>query len=179
MRFGHPVPVTVVRVQDGDSLIVHPVNSGPGTQVRLRLCAIDAPERDQLYGREARNYLYSLVEDRTDLLLEPSDSDRYGRLVGVLYYRSFGRGRSVNRIMVEQGFARWYRNYDVRGLGLEQAERSARSRRRGIWSGDSVAPWEYRKAKRDPVRGGSLKWVLLGGAIAALFAVAYLWAGSS
>ena len=134
-----------------------------GEDFRLRLYAIDAPEMDQQHGSEAREYLSRLVRNLTDLVLEPVDTDRYGRLVGVLFYQRAGRTRSVNRLMVEQGLARWYSQYGGHGLGLEQAEREARRRRRGIWSGgESTAPWEHRRAQREAAaKGGRLRWVLL------------------
>ena len=124
MPTSRPFPVRVVSVQDGDSLVVRPAQSGRDEQFRLRLYAIDAPEGDQRYGHEARDYLRRLVWNRTDLMLESMDTDQYGRLVGVLYYRGTDRRRSINRLMVQQGLARWYSRYGGHGLGLEQAERT-------------------------------------------------------
>ena len=164
----------VVRVQDGDSLIVRPGESNREDSFRLRLYAIDAPEMDQQYGSDARSYLTRLVRNRTDLILEPVDTDRYGRLVGVLFYRAAGHNRSVNRLMVEQGLARWYSQYGGHNLGLEQAEQDARRRRRGIWSGGgTIAPWEHRRAQREARKTrGCSRWALLAMAIslAAYFA---------
>jgi endonuclease YncB( thermonuclease family) len=154
--------VQVASVQDGDSLVVR--GNGPRDRdgFRLRLYAIDAPESDQDFGREARDYLNRLVRGRTDLILEPVDTDRYGRTVGVLYYRKVGRQHSVNRLMVEQGLAWWYRQYGGRGLGLEHAEREAQRRRRGIWAdGRSVAPWDHRRRQRERAARGSLFRTLL------------------
>jgi micrococcal nuclease len=164
MPTSRPFPVRVVSVQDGDSLVVRPTRSGRDEQFRLRLYAIDAPEGDQRYGHEARDYLRRLVWNRTDLMLESMDTDQYGRLVGVLYYRGTDRRRSINRLMVQQGLARWYSRYGGHGLGLEQAERDARRRRRGVWATrNSVAPWERRRAqRREAKQTGRLKWLLLG-----------------
>ena len=172
-----PLTVRVVSVQDGDSLVVRLLQSRDNQQCRVRLYAIDAPEGDQDYGREARDYLRELVWNRTDLILEIMDTDRYGRLVGVLYYRGKDRRRSINRLMVEQGLAYWYSRYGGRGLGLEQAERQARGRRRGVWaSRGRVAPWDHRREQRESVaRGGCLKWVLPGAAVSALVLAAWLW----
>ena len=162
-------------MQDGDSLIVRRVSSGGEEEFRLRLYAIDAPESDQEFGQEARDYLARLVWGRADLILEPMDTDRYGRLVGVLYYRAAGRRRSVNRLMVEQGLARWYSRYGGRELGVDQAERDAQRRRRGIWSsGRQVAPWEHRRAQRQPAQGHSLlKVLLLATAVSVVIVVAF------
>ena len=117
--------------------------------LRVRLYGIDAPEHDQDFGREARERLSRLVRGGAEFTLEPKDTDRYGRLVGVLYFRSSGRSHSVNRILVEEGLARWYSQYGGRELGLEQAERNAR-RARGLWgAGRQVAPWDHRRAQRQ------------------------------
>ena len=152
----------VTRVQDGDSLIVRPSSGCHQTEIRLRLYGIDAPEHDQQYGDEARDYLRSLLRGENDLEVEPKDTDRYGRLVGVLYFRREGRGRSVNRMMVEQGMARWYSRYGGQELGLERAEREARRHRRGIWSsGGQVAPWDHRREQRQRSEGPSrVRWLL-------------------
>ena len=171
-RSRRPAPVRVVSVQDGDSLVVSFPGSRRKDRYRVRLYAIDAPEHDQRYGSEARDYLWRLVWGRDDLLLEPVDTDRYGRLVGVLYYRKAGRGRSVNRLMVQQGLAWWYSQYGGYGLGIEQAEREAKRRRRGLWaSGGQVAPWDHRRAQRERAQGaGCLKWALFAVAVVAVVA---------
>ena len=175
LRPGRPLEIKVVSVQDGDSLIVRLGRSRDAEETRVRLYAIDAPERDQQFGREAGDYLRRLVWNREDLLLEPVDTDQYGRLVGVLYYRAVGRRSSINRLMVGQGLAWWYRQFGGHGLGLEQAEREARRRRRGLWaSARPIAPWEHRRAQRERAKGsGCLKWVALAAVMgAAVLAIA-------
>ena len=153
-----PFPVQVLSVQDGDSLVVRRTRSREREGFRVRLYAIDAPESDQDFGREAGEYLRRLVRGRPDLVLEPIDTDRYGRLVGVLYYREVGRQHSVNRLMVQQGLAHWYRQYGGRGLGLEHSEREAQQRRRGMWAhGRPVVPWDHRRRQRER----SARWSLI------------------
>ena len=148
-RGGHSFPVRVVSVQDGDSLTVRPLDRNSEV-LRIRLYGIDAPEHDQDFGGEARDRLSSLVRGRAEFTLEPKDTDRYGRLVGVLYFRSSGQSHSVNRILVEEGLAWWYSRYGGRELGLEQAERNARRARRGLWgAGKQFAPWDHRRAQRQ------------------------------
>ena len=163
-------------MQDGDSLIVRRTPSGGEDEFRLRLYAIDAPESDQEFGREAREYLVRLIRGRTDLILEPVDTDRYGRLVGVLYYRAMGRQHSVNRLMVEQGLARWYSRYGGRELGLDQAEQIARRARRGIWaSSRQVAPWDHRREQRRQAsaRRGLFRTLLLATVVSVAVVVAF------
>ena len=177
VQVGRPFAVQAVRVQDGDSLIVRPSQGRRDESYRVRLYGIDAPERDQQHAREARDCLQQLVRNRTDLMLEAVDTDRYGRLVGVLYYRAMGRRRSVNLLMVQQGLAYWYRRYGERGLGLEQAERDAQRGRRGVWSDRRrVAPWDHRRARRASAeRGGCSKWLLLAAVVGAVVWAALVW----
>ena len=172
-RGGHSFPVQVVSVQDGDSLIVRPLDRN-SEALRVRVYGIDAPEHDQDFGREATERLSRLVRRGAEFILEPKDTDRYGRLVGVLYFNSSGQSHSVNRILVEEGLARWYSQYGGRELGLEQAERNARRARRGLWgAGRQVAPWDHRRAQRQAAAGRSkegarlsqLKTLLLATAI--------------
>ncbi len=173
-RRGRPFPVRVVLVQDGDSIQVVPVNQSD-RQVRVRLYGIDAPEHDQDFGREATERLRSLVRGQNNLTLEYKDTDRYGRLVGVLYFGPSHRQRSVNQVMVEEGLARWYSRYGGRELGLDQAEQNARRARRGIWSsGSQVAPWDHRRAQREAASGHSLlKILLLATAVSVVIVIAF------
>ena len=168
-----PFPVRVVSVQDGDSLVVVPSGvSRRGSELRVRLYAIDAPEMDQEYGREARDYLSRLVRGKSDLLLEPVDTDRYGRLVGVLYYREVGRLDSVNRLIVRQGLGRWYSRYGGHGLGLKRAEEEARRGRRGIWdSTGRVAPWDHRRNQRKRAERARLAKLLLTATLISVVAI--------
>ena len=173
-RKGRPFPVRVLSVQDGDSLIVVPTNR-TDRRIRVRLYGIDAPEHDQDFGREATERLRSLVRGQNDLTLEYKDTDRYGRLVGVLYFRSSGGQLSANRVMVEEGLARWYSRYGGRELGLDQAEQNARRAKRGIWSsGRQVAPWDHRRAQRQTgPRHSLLKVLLLATLISVAIVVAF------
>ena len=146
-----PVPVEVAGISDGDSLTVRPTSGRDRDEITIRLFAVDAPERGQPLGGEAREFLARAVQGRRDLLMEAVDTDRYGRLVAVLYRRGEGRRRSVNRLLVQQGLARWYSSYGGEDLGLPQAERDARRHRRGVWrQRNAVAPWEHRAAQRRP-----------------------------
>lgn len=174
-RKGRPFPVRVVSVQDGDSLQVVAVNRSD-RRIRVRLYGIDAPEHDQDYGREARDHLSSLVWGGNDLILEYKDTDHYGRLVGVLYFGSSGGRRSVNRVMVEEGLARWYSRYGGQELGLDQAEQNARRARRGIWaSSNQVAPWDHRRERRRQAsaRKGLFRTLLLATVISIAVVVAF------
>ena len=85
--------VKVDRVVDGDTIVLM-------DKTRVRLHGIDTPERDQPYGNQATRALDGLI--KTKVFVEEQDTDRYGRLVGVLYT---AEGLNVNLAMVCSGHA--------------------------------------------------------------------------
>ncbi len=111
----------------------------------VRLYAIDAPELSQPYGAEARARMREMA--RGSFRLEVVDTDRYGRVVGVVYRRN--RKKSLNHMIVSSGFAYAYQRYG-RLEGLADAEARARKRRLGIWEsgGSQTRPWEHRRKTR-------------------------------
>ncbi len=144
--------VQIERVVDGDSLEVK--YGGLFSFLRrpfaVRLYGIDAPELAQPYGAEARRELASLVR-RGGVRMEEIAIDRYGRCVGLLYRPRQGRQQSINRAMVQAGYAYWYRRYGGQQLGFPEAEAEAKTRRRGVWQdrqGSRQRPWDYRADQR-------------------------------
>ena len=112
----------------------------------VRLYAIDAPELSQPYGAEARDEMRKI--SRGSLRLDAVSSDRYGRVVGVVYRRN--RKKSLNHMMVAAGLAYSYQRYGKLD-GIADAEARARKRRLGIWkSGESqTRPWDHRRSMRS------------------------------
>ncbi len=115
---------------------------------RVRLFGIDAPEGKQscqrdgvawLCGQEAAKYLREMVAGEY-LSCAERNRDRYGRIVGVC---SLADGRDLGALMVEAGYALAYRRYG--GKMYDAAETSAKVARRGLWAGEFVAPWEWRR----------------------------------
>jgi endonuclease YncB( thermonuclease family) len=136
-----PFTAQVVRVVDGDSVTV----LVDRRTISVRLAQIDAPERGQPWGRNAREVLAGLVAGRT-VRVRPSDVDRYGRMVALID----ADGLPVNREMVRRGAAWAYRAY-LPESGMLVVEAQARQARRGLWAlppGERVAPWEHRRAER-------------------------------
>lgn len=129
------------RAIDGDSLEVN------GAEVRLH--GIDAPEYGQSCrlqgrrwpcGREAKQALASRIRGKR-VACEVRDRDSYGRLVATCSIA----GRDLNAWMVEQGWAFAYRRYSRAYI---DEEAGARAERRGVWMGEVVAPWKWRKGRR-------------------------------
>lgn len=136
----------VVGISDGDTLKVRcpEIQAEP---IKIRLAEIDAPEKGQPFGSNARKALAELVFEKP-VEVQHVDTDRYGRVVA----RLATKGQpDVNFELVRQGFAWCYPKYVKRVEECRRAEDDARSKARGLWADrrTAVAPWEWRKAKRD------------------------------
>ena len=134
---------TVVGIADGDTLTLL---DGSKTLHRIRIDAIDAPERSQPYGQRARQSLVDLANGR-GARAECAKTDRYGRAV----CRVIVDGLDVGLEQVRRGLAWYYVKYareqtaDVR-LHYAQAEIDARTARVGLWTAPQpIAPWDYRR----------------------------------
>lgn len=130
------------RVIDGDTIEI------AGTHIRL--FGIDAPESSQMCrrtngtawrcGQASANELSALI-GRSSISCVSKGADRYGRTLGVC---SNG-GVDLNAQMVSLGFAIAYRHYSE---DYVREEEGAKSSRRGMWSGEFVEPWNWRKGVR-------------------------------
>ena len=128
-------------VIDGDDIEV----SGS----RIRLYGIDAPESRQTClaggqrwacGEQATRELTDRIGSRT-VTCEERDRDSYGRIVAVCQLA----GQDLNAWLVAQGWALAYRQYSQSYVDEEAVARAAR---RGIWRGNFVAPWDWRRGVR-------------------------------
>jgi micrococcal nuclease len=125
----------VVRIADGDTLTVLVDKQ----QVRVRLSAIDAPEKGQDFSQRSRAALADLVFSK-EVKIVTHGKDRYGRVIGDVFVGD----KLVNEIMVRDGWAWRFVKYS-KSYRLAEIEREARAGRRGLWAGKiPVAPWDYR-----------------------------------
>src|SRR5262249_9015466 len=112
--------------------------------IKVRLDGIDAPERGQPYGTQAKKFTSSLAYGK-HVTVTPNKTVRYGRTVG----RVKVDGRDLSSALVGSGMAWHYKKYS-KDSKLGALESSARSRKAGLWSsGSNQAPWEYRKSKHS------------------------------
>lgn len=133
------------RVIDGDTLELR------GEHIRLN--GIDAPERAQTCtvagtewscGEVAKDWLMWFLAGK-QVTCEGHARDRYGRLLAVCY----ADGENVNARLVREGWALDYRRYSKDFLTEEGIAKREGS---GIWRGEFIAPWEWRKrAAKGPV----------------------------
>ncbi len=136
-------PVVVVGVTDGDTIKV----VRQGRQERIRLHGIDAPESKQPFGRSATRALGDLLRDRA-VSIEPTSTDRYGRIVALVY----AGDDVVNREMVRLGRAWVWPRYCRQDYcaAWRRDQDAARSARRGLWRDKSpTPPWQWRSNGED------------------------------
>jgi endonuclease YncB( thermonuclease family) len=131
----------VIKVTDGDSINI----LYEGKPLRIRLAEIDAPERNQPFGRKSREALADIVAGAI-VLIEQVDIDRWDRVVGQVYLGNLW----VNGAMVRGGFAYVYPKYATTDR-LYDYEAEAQKSNAGIWKlpeSERIKPWEWRKRKK-------------------------------
>ncbi|MBI5923268.1 MAG: thermonuclease family protein [Betaproteobacteria bacterium] len=142
---------TVVRVIDGDTVTVA---DGRRRKIKIRLSGIDAPEKQQTFGRQASENLKLLVLGKTVSVVWDK-RDAYGRVVGKLLAASSAcsncsPAEDVGLAQISAGYAWWYRS-ESRDQTHEDkaryafAENAARIRHLGLWAvARPEPPWEWR-----------------------------------
>lgn len=138
---------TVVRVKDGDSLVVRHPGGYPGPQERtLRLYGVDAPEFDQPAGAEARAWLRERARGER-LAFEVVATDRYCRLlVRAAPAQRAREADALNLALVGAGWA-WAEPH-LSDERYRRAERAARAARRGLWADPApVPPAQWRRQR--------------------------------
>lgn len=142
----------VIRISDGDTLVVLDANR---KQHKIRVVGIDAPETAQAFGNRARQNLASLAFGKT-VTIEWQKQDKYGRIVGKVLADCDQPGcpRDAGLEQLNAGMAWWYRKYAGEQSPedrerYENAERSARDGRIGLWRDPNpVPPWDWRKQNK-------------------------------
>jgi len=131
----------VVGVSDGDTIkVMH-----RGRAEKIRLYGVDCPERDQDYGNRARQFTAKMVFGKT-VRVEEVDRDAYGRTVAWVWID----GTCLNKELVKEGLAWWYRTYAKKEKELAKLEARARSKRIGLWSqSHPIPPWKFRRDHAD------------------------------
>lgn len=127
------------RVVDGDTIWIG--------KTKIRLHGIDAPETKQeckdasgkpwMAGQAATDFLKKITDGK-EVSCSSHGKDRYKRVIGSCEVG----GVDINRAMVVAGLARAYRKYSKRYL---YEEHSAMRNKAGMWGGECMPPWEWRR----------------------------------
>jgi endonuclease YncB( thermonuclease family) len=88
--------IKVIGIIDGDTLVLE-------GKVRLRLRHVDAPELEFCGGKEAKEKLESLVQEKK-VILKEQIIDQQGRPMALVYVKD----KLVNEEMLESGWARYH-----------------------------------------------------------------------
>lgn len=135
----------VVGVADGDTITV---TDGTPERFVVRLAGIDAPEKEQPFGAEAKANLTTLTLNKA-VIVDWHKRDRYGRLVGKVTVD----GIDISLEQIRAGLAWHYKDYQSEQLVADrhtyaQEEWSARQSQRGLWRAtEPNPPWEWRKLR--------------------------------
>lgn len=135
----------VVGISDGDTLTARCGQPGAYEQVKVRISAIDAPEKRQPYGNRAKQALSDLCYMQQASIRQTSH-DRYKRIVADVECQ----GRDAGQHMVSAGMAWVFDRYASKHQHLYAYQQQAQAARRGLWQdAHTVPPWEWRKPKRE------------------------------
>jgi endonuclease YncB( thermonuclease family) len=110
--------------------------------LRIRLEGIDAPEQDEISGRESTIFTRKLLVNQT-VRISGRDMDRYGRLVA----RVTVNGQDASTVIVRAGLAC---HAYARDAALAREESIARAARAGFWAKTPLP----RCAKARPIAPG-------------------------
>lgn len=136
-------------VVDGDT--IH-AKDKTGSQIKIRMLAVDAPEGSQEMGYESTLSLTNCVKGKGDVILISDKNnlkDKYGRYLGTVV----AGNTNCNLYQVETGMA-WFYEYFSNNIPkdeadtLRSAQETARATRIGIWKTNPTPPWEFRKSKK-------------------------------
>lgn len=132
-------------VIDADTIEIH--------GQRIRIWGIDAPEGAQTckdaFGSEYRcgqigsMKLASYLDEAQPITCSQRDIDKYGRIVASCQ-NSFGQDLAT--WLVRNGHALDWPTYSKGAYS--NAQKNAQSRKAGIWKGNFVEPWEWRKLSK-------------------------------
>jgi endonuclease YncB( thermonuclease family) len=134
---------TVVGVSDGDTITVLDKSNN---EHKVRLMGIDAPEKSQAFGNEAKktlsNYIY-----KKEVSVEYKKYDKYKRIVGKVTLD----GQDICLQMIREGMAWHFVEYEKEQSKADrelycEAEAKAREVNLGLWvEKQTVSPWLFRQ----------------------------------
>jgi len=133
----------IINVVDGDT--VHLLNL-KDNKLSVRLHHIDAPELDQLYGKESKFLLEKLILHKK-VIIVGNKKDKYKRLLGVISLDEV----DINLEMIKAGAAWHFKKYAEFDQKIDQYrlydenEHQAKLKKIGLWKENAIPPWLWRK----------------------------------
>lgn len=134
----------VIGILDGDT---YDLLTPDKKTIRIRVAAIDAPERGMPFYKVSKQYLAQLCFGKNVTLKEDA-RDRYDRIVAFTYLED---GREVSAEMLRAGMAWHFKKYND-DPKLAALEIEARNAKRGLWiDKHPMEPWRNRKLHRNGI----------------------------
>jgi len=129
----------IAKYYDGDTVRI----TDTGKDYKLRITNIDAPERNQPYGKKSRRALMQFCKD-ADIQVIITGTDKYERQLGKLYCNQ----EDISLLMVKNGHAWFYKQYS-NDATLAYAEKTAKLKKLGLWENKrQTPPWVWRRNHR-------------------------------
>ena len=129
--------IKIVRVIDGDTVLAE----SRGTELKIRLSEIDAPEMNQPYGTNSKKCLSELIRESSSLKFKSDGQDNYGRSLGWLVTDD----KNLNYEMIKEGCAWVYDRYVINKT-IYSFQNGARLKNLGLWKQNNpIAPWVWRR----------------------------------
>lgn len=139
----------VVRVADGDTItLLDSLNQ----QHSIRLHGIDCPERTQDYFQVAKDFTGQFCANKL-VRADVYSYDQYKRAIARVYVDS----TELNYALLKTGLAWHFTQFDKTTYYAE-AEAEAKMYKRQLWSlPNPIAPWEFRKWKKQQRQNSKAK----------------------
>ena len=142
--FSQKITAKVVGVKDGDTFVVLQKKK----EIVVRLEHVDAPEKNQPFGNRAKQFASDFCFGKTVVVIGNGKKDRNGRWIGEIFYNN----QNLNKELVRNGLAWHYKRYS-KSANYADLEIAARKKKAGLWRDkDPIAPWNWRKSKRNKVQ---------------------------
>lgn len=125
-------------VYDGDTVKLQDADG----EFKLRIKDIDAPERNQAYGKKARRAVMKLCKGKDVLVTaQLTGMDKYQRYLGRMQCNHL----DVSLFLAEQGLA-WFDTKYSSDIAILHAQKIAQQNRVGLWQEPNpMPPWVWRK----------------------------------
>ena len=134
----------VVGVKDGDTMVILFENKA----ITIRLEHIDCPEKNQPFGYKAKKFVSDFCFGKTVVVIGNGKKDRNGRWIGEIFFKNQNLGKELVRNGLAWHFKRYSKSADYADLEI-----AARKKKIGLWRDkDPIAPWNWRKSKRNKVQ---------------------------
>ncbi len=132
------VDYQITHIYDGDTIKL----SGPNGEFKLRFVGIDAPERNQAYGKKSRRAVDKICKkNHAKIKVYFFGMDKYQRYLGLLFCNDI----NVSLYLTKQGLA-WHNIRYSSDINLFLAQREAQQHKKGLWKQPNpTPPWLWRR----------------------------------